>query len=481
MTLAPKRRGAWRACAAAALALAPLLLAAGDAHAAGLYFSDRGVRPMGRGGAFVAGADDVGAIWYNPAGLADAGTSALGDFGWLHFTSEFTRRTYVADTAGTLRLYEFPTVNGTSPVLPIPTLGGSYQFGDRKQYTVAGGILAPYAAIATYPQTLDGKPAPSRYSLVSLDGSALVIAGAWFAYKLDEKIRLGGGLELLTGSFKTTKTFSASPADRLIGAPEDPTYDAFSELTVGPIFAPSANLGATIIPDKHVRLGASAQLPFSVSSPATVKVRLPTAPPFDKAYQQGEDAHVSFTLPAVVRLGVEFRPDDALRIEAAYVREFWSQHDAIDVRPDNIRLYQLTGFPSPFGVGPIHIPRSFQDSNSFRAGAEYTFPVADYKLTLRGGGNYETSGVPPAYVSALTIDTDKLTMALGGSLHIGKHWRLDAVFAHVFASDVTVSPSEAKEPRTNPVRGNPTETEAINGGTYSARADLIGVGANYQF
>ncbi|MGE3672490.1 MAG: hypothetical protein AB7K71_22655, partial [Polyangiaceae bacterium] len=47
------------------------------AEAAGLYFSDRGVRPMGRAGAFIAGADDAGAIWYNPAGLADTPTSFL--------------------------------------------------------------------------------------------------------------------------------------------------------------------------------------------------------------------------------------------------------------------------------------------------------------------------------------------------------------------------------------------------------------------
>ena len=55
------------------------LMIAQDARAAGLYFTDRGVRPLGRGGAFVAGADDFNATWYNPAGLADAGTSFLLD------------------------------------------------------------------------------------------------------------------------------------------------------------------------------------------------------------------------------------------------------------------------------------------------------------------------------------------------------------------------------------------------------------------
>src|SRR4051794_15337105 len=71
--------------------LAATMAYSGASHGAGLYFSDRGVRPLGRGGAFVAGADDISSIWYNPAGLADAGPSLMGDFAWLHFTSDYTR------------------------------------------------------------------------------------------------------------------------------------------------------------------------------------------------------------------------------------------------------------------------------------------------------------------------------------------------------------------------------------------------------
>ena len=78
---------------AACAATLALVARAGDARAAGLYFSDRGVRPMGRAGAYVAGADDLGSIWYNPAGIADAGTSILVDFGWLALRpSSYTRQ-----------------------------------------------------------------------------------------------------------------------------------------------------------------------------------------------------------------------------------------------------------------------------------------------------------------------------------------------------------------------------------------------------
>jgi long-chain fatty acid transport protein len=463
------------------------MLVASDASAGGLYTADRGVRPLGRGGAFVAGADDLGAIWYNPAGLADAGSSFLVDFSWLNFSAEYTRRTNVVDAGGTVRTVDFPQVKGSTPFLPIPTMAGSFQLGKERPLTAAFGIFAPYTAIASYPLTVDGQPAPSRYSLVSLEGSALVVAGGYVAYKPIEELRIGGGLQTIVGKFQSTVVFSASPADRVIGAPEDPQYDAFSQLDVGPIIAPSANFGMIAAPTKMLRIGVSGQLPVWVNAPASVRVRLPTAAPFDRARQEGEEATVRFRLPPVARAGVEYRTDiseeSRLRIELAYVREFWSLHDSIDIRPENIRLYDVTGFPSPFGVAPISLPRNFQDSNSIRLGSEYSLKnlISDYWIDLRAGISYETSAIPPAWVSPLTYDANKLIGSAGGSLHIGGHWRMDAVGSLVLLDGTILDPAEAAVPRVNPVRGNPTRTEAINGGDYSARAIILGVGANYKF
>ncbi|MBX3190235.1 MAG: outer membrane protein transport protein [Labilithrix sp.] len=468
-------------------AVAVSALVASEASAAGLFTADRGVRPLGRGGAFVAGADDLGAIWYNPAGLADAGTTIYVDFAWLNFSSEFRRKTEVADAAGTLRTYEYPQVSGTTPFLPIPTLGGTYNFGDKKEFTAAFGILAPYTAIASYPLTVDGQPSPSRYSLVTLDGSALVQMGAYFAYKPIEEIRIGMGLQALVGKFASRVVFSASPSDRLIGAPEQPEYDSLSQLDVGPIITPSGNFGVVAVPDKRFRIGLSAQLPFWINAPATVRVRLPTAAPFDRAEQDGEDARVRFRLPPILRVGTEYRADlgddSDLRIEVAYVREFWSLHDSIDIRPENIKLLNVTGFPSPFGVAPISIPRNFQDSNSFRLGFEYSTKsiFKSNRTDLRAGISYETSGIPEAWVSPLTYDANKFIGGFGGSIHAGEHWRLDALAALVLLDGTQLDPADAMVPRVNPVKGNPTKTEYVNGGDYSARAIILGVGAQYKF
>jgi len=376
-------------------------------------------------------------------------------------------------------------VKGTTPILPIPTIGFSYNPSSAKELTFAVGAFAPYTAVASYPLALaDGTPSPSRYSLVSLNGSTLVVTGVWVAYKPIEQVRIGFGLEALVGTFDSTVVFSACPPQSLVCASEDPNYDAYSQLKVGPIFAPSANMGVTFVPDPHLRIGVSGQLPFVVDAPATVTVKLPNAVEFDQAVQQGDNAHVKFELPAIFRAGIEGRArvgPGNLRVEVAYVREFWTTQHSIDIVPSNIELLNVRGFPSPFAVSPISIPRNFDNSNSYRLGGEYGFEAGGYKLDARLGLAFETSAVPVAYESPLTVDMNKITLGLGGSIHLGQHWRFDAVYAHVFAASVYVDPAVAAVPKVNPVQGNPTASEAINGGTYTASADVLGVGLNYRF
>src|SRR5262245_40648064 len=66
------------------LLIALTLLAPTSAWAGGEALLGRGARALGRAGAFVAGADDGQAFFYNPAGLVDVeGVSLLIDGGFV--------------------------------------------------------------------------------------------------------------------------------------------------------------------------------------------------------------------------------------------------------------------------------------------------------------------------------------------------------------------------------------------------------------
>src|SRR5690606_31375423 len=133
----------------------------------------------------------------------------------------------------------------------------------------------------------------------------------------------------------------------------------------------------------------------------------------------------------------------------------------------------------PYRVPPQSIPRNFRESFGVRLGAEYFLRTEAIDVIPRAGFSYESSAIPPEYMSVLTVDIDKVTLALGLGLGVDA-WRFDAVFAHVFGPDVEVPAADARSPLLQPVeaRGEP---HYVNGGTYSARANVLGLGLSYAF
>src|SRR5262249_54445404 len=156
-----------------------------------------------------------------------------------------------------------------------------------------------------------------------------------------------------------------------------------------------------------------------------------------RASQEGDAASIAFDLPWSLRAGVELRLIDNLRLEVGGGIEAWSMHDKISLIPKQVAAKNIAGFPETFYVPPIDLPRHFQASFSVRLGGEYSLPVSSMTLDARAGVSYESSAVPTDYLHVLTLDSDKVTAAVGLSLHVGKV-RLDAVYAHIFLFDRTV-------------------------------------------
>jgi long-chain fatty acid transport protein len=488
----PRKRSRVRRASAAAITAVTSLAAITAiavpefADAAGLYFGDRGVRPLGRGGAFVAGGDDLGAIPYNPANVFDAGSQLLIDGSWVNFSSDYTRKSSLRQvdpntgaTIGT-STQTYPTVHGTTPFLPIPTLAVSFKV--HPKWVVGLGVWAPYAALASYPAKVDDKPAPQRYSVLSLDGSLLVFIGATASFAPSKEWRIGATLGALTGKFNTVVNFSGCVPERFLCAPEDPEWDVLGELSVAPIVAPFAQLGATFIPRPALRLGLSVSLPVPIRSGGTLHTRLPAAPLFERATQEGDTVGVSFNLPLVLRAGLEARLTEDLRLEADVSYESWSMHKSIDVMPDHVALVDVSGFPKRYNLPTISLTRNFQDAVGLHLGGEFgPKKVNRFGLTGRAGASFETSAIPQNSMSVLTYDATKVTLALGGSMHLGR-LRLDATFAHVFPFDVSVAPESAAIAQVSPVAANPPKNpNTINGGLYSARANILGLGMAYSF
>lgn len=462
--------------------LGSMALPAPSASAAGLYLAPRGVRPLGVAGAIVAGADDAGAaIAYNPAGLMYTGEQFLVDVSVLLYSGSYTREALVGpDDAPVVKA--FPKVNASQDFLPLPTLAYSNPFG-LEDWNFAVGLYAPYSALTEYPETVDGVAAPQRYSLISIEGTTLVNIGLYAAWSPLDWLSIGAGFEIMTGIFETKVAMSACPADRLVCAAQDPSYDAVTVLKATPIIAPTGIVGVIAQPTQDWRIGLSWHAPASVSTSGTITVQMPTAPLFQNAYMSGDEINFKLQMPNVVRAGVQYLGIPNTRIEVDYNFESWSQQQNITVTPKGtISMDNVAGFPTSYDVGEIQIQRGFQNSNAVAVGAEYAFGkvVGPVSLDMRGGFRWEQSGIPTDYLTVATVDMNKYMLSVGGSLHIGR-FRLDASYAHIFAPDVFVPPGDAKVHGVNIIRANPTVPLAVNGGTYTAAANIVGIGLAYQF
>ncbi|MEQ9324819.1 MAG: hypothetical protein RIF41_36975, partial [Polyangiaceae bacterium] len=83
-------------------------------------------------------------------------------------------------------------------------------------------------------------------------------------------------------------------------------------------------------------------------------------------------------------------------------------------------------------------------------------------------------------MSVLTVDLNKLTTSLGVGIEVDA-WRFDMTYAHIFGFTADVDPADAKSPALHPIEANEPEPHTVNGGTYAARADVVGIGLVYSF
>ncbi|MCS6914002.1 MAG: outer membrane protein transport protein [Myxococcales bacterium] len=489
----------------AVLVVCVLSLSSATGLAAGMFVTPHGARPLGRGGAFVAGADDLNAIYYNPAGVADIPFAATGWSGLLDGAFVLQNVTYTRDENGLLR----PPVTADGGVLlGGPLLIPQAAFSRKMQRSWGSmsfglGLWIPYTGLPRYPEPDYGTPgdppevieeklarvpevAPQRYALIGLhDGNLaqstlLAVLNPVGAISiLRDKILIGIGPQLMLAYFRTRIMLSGCTG--VMCRPEQPDYDT---LVLAQAFAlvPSANLGLIGKPWPWLRLGLALQLPFAVRSLAgSVDARLPVNELFNGAYIVGRSASMAIDLPPVLRLGAELRPlqNDRLRIELAYTLEGWAMQQEVTFTPHDIAIENIKAI-GRYELGPIALPRRMVNTHSIHLGLEWH---AWKYLAARAGGMFETSAMPDETVTVLTPDNHKglvsIGLALPGVRLLRTEWRFDVSYGRIIQPDRTVAPLDSRIFPGNPLRPPqqmPAEIGGIGGGLYQVSYDLVAVG-----
>jgi long-chain fatty acid transport protein len=434
-----------------------------------MFLPTRGVRPTARAGAFVAGADDLGALWFNPAGMASGQAwSAHRLFVDVSFVAQ--QVTYQRIDSG---LTPQETVENQAPGMPIPAVAVSGPIG--RNVVLGGGIFAPYAALGKY--SVDG---PQRYSLVDMSRSALVVAEVAMAWRISERLRLGVGLQNMFASVVTDMVLSGCPGQTLC-APEDPEFDSLGRVHMREFFSPSAVLGGQYDLASWARVGVALQLPFRVAGGGTIQVALPDSGFFDGASVSGDYARVGFTLPAMARIGIELEPRANWRLEAGVDVETWSMHDELMLDATGVAIENSPGVGT-YEVGKVVVPRGFEDTVAWKLGAEVQ-PVDTVPLTVAAGYAFETAAAPDRLLSVMTVDGDKHLFG-GGVGYVLGDTRLYASASFVRVADRAVAPEEGTAPQLTPIRPDNQAaplTTYVNWGEYQSLWFTAGLGVEHAF
>jgi long-subunit fatty acid transport protein len=502
----------------------PLQLLAG-----GFSYPDLGTVPLSRGGSFVARADDLTAIWYNPAGLARLrGTHLLLNANIFSETIRFQRRIVPSRTAASsLRVpldryphdpgERIPEIQNTDGPVLIPFLGVATDLGGLLRpwdLVLSAGLFGPNAHPSrTYPRycrlgqriceesaTPTNLPGPGRYDTLST--RILVLNPTLgLSWRPTPDLSVGAVFQAAYAEFTIRKSVaSLYPA---AGQPrEDPGQDIDVEIDAKDPFTPSGTFGVHWRAASFLELGASYQLPVWNVCEGQVRVSIPAGLDAYKITAEPNPASVELDLvfPMIVRGGVRYVHRDALGVEIFDVElnlswEQTSQLKALVVKTDAaLRIGGPGGPLSP--IGELSQSYLWDDTWGIRLGGAYRLRglLPDGALiVLRGGLFYESSAAPDAYLRLDFLPLARVGLTVGLGLEWGR-WRLGLGYARLFHEGRNVGPAEG-DPRADGCVSSgdcgseavvivpiaPETGQPIGNGSYDMQIDMLTLGLSVAF
>ena len=419
-----------------------LLATLGQADAAGYYFTDAGTRGMARGGAFVAGVNDLSAQYYNPAGLMNLGgrSQFYVNHSMITQAIAFTRVDYAED-GSVLKTHE--TVENEAKPMQIPQFAVGSSFG-LEDFYVAFGMHPPFAPDLLYPSA-----GSQRYSLTD-SLVQQVYLGPTVAWRPIDQISIGAGFywTYVRADYGITLLTCTDPDKAYECESEPEKYDIDVLLNMRDTRRFVWNAGLLIEPIDEVSIG------FSVLPPVNVQGKGSISTDFgddhiirnflDASTFTDDDVTVLLTMPLILRTGVAVRPMDKVEIEAAAVYQRWSMTE--EIRVTDLQL-NLTHNPDSLLTEDISItddvvlPAGYMDTWSWRLGTE--IQPTDW-LSVRAGAYYEPTAIPPETQAVSLVDGDKWGFGLGGTYWLKNFASFDLGYSRTQIAERDITNSQVR-------------------------------------
>jgi long-chain fatty acid transport protein len=361
-----------------------------SALGSGFALYEAGARGSALAGAVVARADDLSAIFFNPAGLVQLpGFQVMGGFSFI-----IPRNEVVTYSGGA----EVRTMMD-SWVSPVPHFFTSYQLTNRVWLGL--GLNSPFGLGVQYPETWPGNVNIIRATIETLNLNPTA------AVKITDYLSAGGGLDIMYFNY-TMK--------RVLPLPFLGPQNLHLE---GDNWGVGFNFGLHLKPRDDISLGISyrSQVRQQVEGPARFQ-------PYNPLSTQ---ASGSIILPDTIFAGIMVRPLEKLSVEAGAIWTHWTLLRNFDVKFDNV-------------LGTLSEHENWHNTWRGQLGVEYrALPWLD----LRAGYALENEPMPDRSADYLVPTTDRRHTFSCGT---GFRWQamtIDLAYSLVYMPERTVNNSIA--------------------------------------
>lgn len=464
-----------------------LLLLVGNAFASAYYNLDSGVRSQGRGGAFVVGADDLTAQYYNPAALMNLTHTTVMLDGWaINQYVRFDRADEPGDdgVSGTDDDLSFSPTYNESGWFPIPNAGVAFRLGGLSPVlddtVVAVGMFTPTAPSLAFPAA-----GAQRYSLV--DSLVWQIFYGLSVAQRFGPVTLGAGVNYNVLRVEQSLAVTTIPAGS-----DDAGYDVTLDISAWDLAQASWNAGIVVTPADWIQIGASVQPAIPYVGKGDMTATFAPGHSFlsqlDGDQFTDDDILLYVTTPWVLKAGVQVTPSSRFRLEGDFNYTTWGQLADLTVDPCaeadcsdrgmvlKLKEDNLLGVDDIEVTSDVAIPTGFKNAWSVRVGGDYD--VADW-LELRAGANYESTGVRAALQGVSVVDGDKIGLGLGGTFRFGGRWAVDVGASEQVMFGQQITDSELRQitmNATNPADPSVGTGKVIGNGELASRLTTVGVG-----
>ena len=412
---------------------------AAEAHAAGFYLQEQGVRGTGRAYSGEVADQGVESLWWNPAAIARSGRELYVGANGLSVQGTVSDRgsTVTNPFAATAPVGGEPRAFNPVTTGLLPNIAVALPLNDR--FAVGVSLAAPFNFTSQY----DAR-AWTRYDALtsSLRTADLQLTGAM---RVTDWLDVGAAADV---TYAKARLSNALP-NFFAGSP-----DALQQLE-GDGWKAGWSAGAQAYLGR-LTLGASyrSKIDHKLSGTVSFKNLLP---PFPSALNASQPGRATYATPWIAAVGGRFALTDRLTIDAQAQRMGWSAFKAIDVT-------------TPLGSQVIQ--EQYRDTTSGAVGLDYAL---DPRLTLRAGVQYDPTPTRDGIRSARVPDGDRLLFGVGATASPTPRLKLDAAFLYIKFKDTRIDDTVSF------FEGTPAASSSHLVGDVSAAGYVLSLGMRTSF